>query len=473
MKNYLVLNIFLIAFAALPSFGQPIPADSSEISYPEPAVRVGNIFIEGNKKTRDIILLREIPFRSGDKYTLEELVKKFGIARRQLLNTTLFTEVIVAAKNIEGDQVDVLVEVKERWYIFPVPYFRPADRNLNQWIVEQNASLKRVNYGLKLFYNNPTGSHDKLRFSLASGYTRQIGFSYDRLYIDRKMKWGMKLGFNAGKNHEINYNTVNDKQVFLKDENDFVRKFTSGSVQLTYRKAIKTRHSFGIGYTTEVVADTIVRANPEYFKAGRNRISFPGISYSMSYYDLDYIPYPTKGYAAEVSIAKSGWDRQMNLWQLNIKGLGYWNLDDNLFFSVNMYGGIKLPFKQPYFNQRFLGYGDVYLQGFEYYVIDGAAGGYIKTALNKRLLNITFKTPPRKKGKDGQTLPIGIYGKVFGNAGYVYNENPGENSLSNTMLWSGGIGIDILTLYDITFKIEWSFNSLGQNGLFLHRKTIF
>jgi hypothetical protein len=73
------------------------------------------------------------------------------------MNTSLFHEAIVALKSFEGYNIDVLVDVKERWYIFPVPYFKPVDRNLNQWIVEQNASLDRVNYGIKLMYNNVTG----------------------------------------------------------------------------------------------------------------------------------------------------------------------------------------------------------------------------------------------------------------------------------------------------------------------------
>lgn len=88
---------------------------------------------------------------------MKELVEKFETARRQLMNTTLFNSVIVAAKNIEGNKIDVSVEVKERWYLFPVPVFKPIDRNLNQWLVEQNASLDRVNYGIKLYYNNVSG----------------------------------------------------------------------------------------------------------------------------------------------------------------------------------------------------------------------------------------------------------------------------------------------------------------------------
>lgn len=78
------------------------------------------------------------------------------------------------------------------------------------------ASLKRVEYGAKLYYYNATGRNDKLKFLFINGYTKQLSFSYDRLYIDKKLKWGMKTGFAAGKNREINYNTINDKQVFIK-----------------------------------------------------------------------------------------------------------------------------------------------------------------------------------------------------------------------------------------------------------------
>ncbi len=434
---------------------------------------VGKIELTGNKKTKESIILREIPFKSGETYSLEELVGKFETARRQLMNTALFNAVIVAAKKIEGNKIDVSVEVKERWYLFPVPVFRPVDRNLNQWIVEQKASLNRVNYGLKLYYNNATGKNDKLKLGLLNGYTKQLSLSYDRLYIDTKLKWGMKFSLATGKNREINYNTINNKQVFLKDESNYIRNFTNASVELTYRKAINTRHSFGIGYVTEGIRDTIVSLNPSYFTAGRNRISFPGIYYTMTYYDLDYIPYPTKGYAAQVSFSKNGFNNIINIWQLHAKGSGTWPVSAKTFFNLNVYGGIKLPFKQPYFNQRFLGYGDVFMQGFEYFVIDGVAGGYLKTTVTRELLNFMIKTPTGKKGKPAQRIPFRIFGKVFGNSGYVHNPQPGENSLSNKMLYSGGFGIDILTFYDVTFKFEYSFNSLGQNGLFLHRKTIF
>ncbi len=450
-------------------------SDPSTTAYTVPpgekAFVVRNIVIVGNRKTRPEIIRRELSFKPGDRLLLQDLVKKFEFGRRQLMNTALFHEVIVALKSFDGYDVDVLVQVKERWYLFPVPYFKPVDRNLNQWLVEQNASLTRVNYGMKLLYNNATGRNDKLRFWLISGYTRQLTFNYDRMYIDKKMKWGLNLSLSTGKNREMNYNTIDDKQVFLKNDN-YIRKFFSTSAELTYRNKITTRHRFGLGYTTESVDDTIVKLNPGYFSGGRKRIAYPELYYTMTYMNLDYNPYPTKGYAAEISLNKKGINSAFNLWQVSAKGSGHWPMGKKTFFSLYGYGTLKLPFKQPYYGQRLLGYSDIFMQGYEYYVVDGVAGGYLKTAITHKLFDFDIRIPGTKKIAP-QRIPINIYGRIYGNAGYIHNPYPGYNYLSNKMLYSSGIGIDITTIYDFTLKLEWSFNQLGQNGLFLHRKTMF
>lgn len=438
---------------------------------PDSLFIIRQIYITGNRKTRADIMLREIPFKPGDQYPLPELVKNFEKARKQLMNTTLFHEVVVSLKSFDGYQVDIQVQVRERWYLLPVPYFKPVDRNLNQWLVEQKASLSRVNYGAKLMYNNVTGRNDKLRLYAITGYTKQFSFSYDRLYIDKAMKWGMNVSMAMGKNREINHITIDNKQEFLKSE-DYLRNFFSGNLELTYRRAIKTRHRIGIGYTSERVADSVLYYNPSFLKDSRTQVKFPEVYYAMSYFDVDYIPYPTKGYAADLVIGKKGFNNAMNMWHLSAKGLGSWHTGRSSFFSVAVGGTLRVPFRQPYYNKRFLGYGDLFLQGYEYYVVDGVAGGYTKATFGKRLINFTMRIPGFKRIAP-RSIPVNIYGKVYGNAGYVYNPEPGENTLSNRMLFSGGFGLDIFTIYDFTLKLEWSFNQLGENGLYLHRKSIF
>jgi outer membrane protein assembly factor BamA len=480
-------NIFLLALLLAPYiFIQAQPASIDSIAKPvfSPPVsaidsgytpfKVNRIIITGNKKTKDKVILRELPFQKGEEYQLPELVKKFENARTYLMNTALFVDVVVALKSFNGYDVDILVDVKERWYLFPIPYFKPIDRNLNQWLVEKKASLTRVNYGIKLAYNNVSGRNDKLRVYLTNGYTKEVSMSYDRPYIDKKMKWGLSLSVATGKNHEVNYNTINNKQVFIKDENNFIRNYFRTAVELYYRRAIKTRHRFGIAYTSELLEDTVLTKNPKYFNSELNRISFPDIYYNLNLQDVNFIPYPLRGYTADIGITKRGFNSPVSLWQLTLRGAAYRQLSLKYFFSLKAAGAVKLPFdQQPFINQRLLGYGDIGMQGYEYYVIDGVAGGYIKTTLSKEILKFSIRLPSKKKEEHESfsRVPFTVYAKIFGNTGYVYNPAQGNNFLANKMLYSGGIGLDIVTFYDFIFRLEWSFNAQGQNGLFLHQKT--
>jgi hypothetical protein len=70
-------------------------------------------------------------------------------------------------------------------------------------------------------------------------------------------------------------------------------------------------------------------------------------------------------------------------------------------------------------------------------------------------------------------IPFRIYATAFSDGGYAYNENFYAHSLVNRLLYTAGFGIDIVTFYDLTFRFDYSFNQLGQNGLFLHIRNDF
>lgn len=435
---------------------------------------VASITVVGNKKTKTNIITREIPFSPGQLYGLQALAHLFETAQQQLMNTTLFHSVKVAAGKFDGNCVEVVVEVAERWYIFPFPYFKLIDRNFNQWLIDQKASLKRVNYGTKLIYNNVSGRNDRIRVWLFTGYTQQVSVSYERPYFDKKLRWGYRVFMNTAKAKEINYNTIDDKQMFWRSDNQYARQFSNFGGELTYRKKLFSRHQFGLTFFKEQVLDTIVQMNPDYFFGGLTRVQFPEFSYRFSYQKVDYIPYPLTGLAYRIRFSKGGWNKDTRVWQLHGELFRSWQLGADYFFSMQAYAGIKLPFTQPFFNRRFLGYGDIFLRGYEYNVIDGVAGGYLRASLTRELAEVRFPLPEIIRRKKGLTnVPVRIFARVFANSGYVHNPLPGLNQLNNRLLHAGGIGIDLLTLYDVTFRFEYSFNQLGQNGLYLHRNISF
>lgn len=463
---------FCLCYGIL-AHAQPSAPDTSISAYgnsqhPNSPFIIGQIVISGNKKTKNHIIERELPFKIGDSVYLPDLVKQFEIARQQLVNTRLFVDAVVSLKGMRGYFVDVNIEVKERWYIFPIPYVKPVDRNLAEW-AKQGYGSDRLNYGFKFTHYNLSGRNDKLRLWLITGYTKQIEFQYDQPYADETMKHGYKVGFAYGSNKEINYATVNNQQQFTDSLSGFNR--WSGSVEYNYRPGLRTFHSLRFGFTRLEIDKRILELNPKYLNAGKTSVDLPELSYTLRHFQLDYNPYPLDGWATEISLSKRGIHTYTEMWQLIARFNRAKDLGKKWSFQWQGQGLIRLPFDQPFYNSQLFGYNDFYLRGLEKYVIDGVAGLLSKQTIRKELFR--FNIPTFISSGSHDRIPFRVYAKAFGDVGYSHNKMFRDNSLTNRMLYTAGGGIDIVTFYDFVFRFDYSFNQLGQNGLFLHFKNEF
>jgi hypothetical protein len=72
-------------------------------------------------------------------------------------------------------------------------------------------------------------------------------------------------------------------------------------------------------------------------------------------------------------------------------------------------------------------------------------------------------------------VPFAVYLKTYANIGYVKNYENYEagQGLTNRFLSSIGGGVDVVTSYDMVFRVEYTFNSEGEQGFFLHLKKEF
>ncbi len=437
-------------------------------------ITIGGIYISGNRKTKAYIIERELSFKSGDTVSLSALVSSFRRAREQLINTKLFNEAVIYIKSFRGIVADIQIEVKERWYFFPLPYAKPVDRNLTAW-AEKDYSLSRLNYGMRLSYHNFTGRNDNLRVWLITGYSHQYELAYDQPYAGRSLKHGFGFGFIYSERNELDALTVNNQQYFINSDTiPFAgRNLTNQlgfSLRYFYRPALHTRYFVKLGFYRVRIDSAVSVWNPHYFPNDRKQIFYPELSYVMNYSDADYIPYPLKGVLFETGLTRRGIDAGMNLWQVYIKATRGWNLADRTWFGIQNWSMLKLPFEQPFYNQSFLGYGDLYMRGLDKYVVDGVAGFVVRNNLYRELFNFSL---PFTRIPSHDRIPIRILARAFSDFGYVYNKNFTANSLANRMLYTAGFGLDFVTFYDLTVKFDYSFNQLGQNGLFLHVRNDF
>ncbi len=428
---------------------------------------IKDIIIEGNKKTKDRIIMRELSFSRDEQYPLNELVARFNKAKKQLLNTALFLDVVVALHGMVGNEASVLISVRERWYLYPMPFVDVVDRSMQEWIKSYDMDLERVNYGVRITHKNLTGKNDRFYMNLTNGYSKQVTGRYDGIFLDKKLQWSANVMVSYGQRREVTYANIGHRTFTYKNEKEFVHKYFRSFAEVTYRKALRSWHSFGVGYQNDNISDTVFKMSANYATQNR-RLSYPELSYRWHYANADFIPYPTRGLVSSLSLQKKGFSKDMNLWQATLRTSLSIPVQPKYFVNLRTTGILKLPFKQPYITQGFVGSDGMYIQGYEDYVIDGVAGGFTKLAFIRELFNTSFSIPSQRF-KRLNHIPVKAYAKVFGNGGYIYQKDPHPlNQLNNRLLYSGGFGVDVVLFYDLTFRFEWSMNHLGQNGLYLH-----
>ncbi len=462
----------LLLLSVFPVFSQDTLSNHFP-GFPSASVVIDSILISGNAKTKDNILLRELPFAEGDTLSTETLQQRLTRGKQQLINTSLFVEVALSTRPAaDSNHIVILLQVKERWYLLPVPYFRLVDRNFNQWWHEQHRSLNRVNYGLKLIQNNVTGHNDNAYLWLISGYSHQVAGRYELPYIDKQLHQGISIAASYLRQRELNYGTsLQNKQLFYKGSN-FVRQQLRLEASYLYRPAIRTRHMFTLKLMNEHLSDTILQLNRGYFPYSRTHITYPSISYTVQYSDADNITYPTKGFTGDLSFTKKGFGEIMNLWQLNYHGKYTIPLRHKTQLQLQSAGIISLPFKQPFFNKQIVNYsGGFFFRGMEYYVIDGVAATINRATLRRQLFAYTIHNPVNIKNH--QYIPVRFYLKAYGDAGYVYSNETVNSRLNNKFIGTYGLGLDIVSIYDVVIRLEYSFNQMGEHNLYFHSKGDF
>ncbi len=433
---------------------------------------ISHITIEGNVKTKSRIILRELPYQEGSTVTADSLPLLNTIAKQQLINTALFYDAQVTSQITDSQQVKVQIKVSERWYLFPLPYFRWVDRNFNEWWTTQKHSLDRVNYGISIRQSNATGNNDKLTVGFITGYTQQSVVKYQFPYLDKKMRFGMGLGWQNFTQKEMNTSTFRDKQVFTRTQ-AIIQKGYGANLSLLYRPNLYERHIFQFGVGQLNISDSAKLAQPFYLPNFGNTLSYFDASIAFTNVNFDYIPYPTKGNSNEFYVYHrfSGNNPLTSFQFRKIHVNRFYN--NKAFYLLESNTQAKLLANSNYMDSKLLGYGNMQMNGLDFYVIDGNAASIFKAQLNYLLGSFTN---PKHTGigfvdKINKSLPelrFKFWLKAFTNLGYVYSERPlNASKLSNTLLKTAGIGIDIISIYDLVIKFDYSVNQLGDKGVYL------
>jgi hypothetical protein len=428
---------------------------------------IQNIAVYGNKKTKASIITRELGFALGDTVKAPNLHELMKNARQQLINTSLFLEATVSFIINGSKMLQIEVRVKERWYVFPVPVFSLADNNFNVWWNQQMRKLNRINIGMAIEYTNVTGRRDLLSVGFQTGFANGCGIYYSLPGFGYNKRHGIGAQARFINTREVIYGAKKDLRTVLR-ETDFIIYNKEVKLWYTYRKKINTQHKLMTGYSNIRIADTVTKLNPSFLGNGRSQAQYVELSYRLKHIRADNWQYPLKGYSVLAEITKVGilkWN-DINTGRLLVNAGWYLPLSKNWYTDVNVKGSQYFNASIPFIKQQAVGYdANTILRGLDYYVLNGQAYVLIKSNLKKMVLdrNITLRFLPSEFEK----IPVRLFLKALGDAGYVSNNIPDENSRVNRWLHTWGLGADLVTYYDAAFSFEYSRTKWGRPGFFV------
>ncbi|MEQ8473734.1 MAG: BamA/TamA family outer membrane protein [Marinoscillum sp.] len=431
--------------------------------------QIKRIYIIGNDKTKEYIITRELSFKEGDSIPNSQLDKVVEQSRNNVYNTNLFSTVKLEKLEQDSNIVDIMIKLEERWYVWPSFVLKPIDRNFIDWWTNRDKDFSRVRFGPKLDIYNVRGRKESLRFIGLFGFDRRFIFQYSMPYIDKNQKHGLTFGASSVLNKKMPYETVNHVNNYITDTSEYVnqvnREAWSGFLIYKYRPSFYDYHYLTLqGYGMQI-SDDIARLNPNYFGNGDTEQKAFGLSYSYVRDRRNNRNYPLSGHYVFGAVEKLGLGifKDVNIWRVEALYQHYVNLDNGWYLSASIAGQATSK-TAPYFNYTQFGEGTYYVRGFEQYIVEGPQNILTRNSIKKRVFDTEFNLGRFMPVKKFRKLPLAIYAKAFTDAGYVNNYPNYEQSsrLTNIPLYSVGLGLDIVLLYDITFRLEYSYNSEGE-----------
>ncbi|AGY53802.1 Surface Antigen Variable Number Repeat-Containing Protein [Bacteroidales bacterium CF] len=458
MRNQLISGVLFLLLLLLPD--QLSSQTKSCIS---------NIYTPEKGITKKEIILRELPFKTGDSVEIENIEKLLLIGKENLINLSLFNFVYLNYEyNKENPHnIDIYIETEERWYIWPLINVVLEDRNMTSWLKRGDMGRVTLETGIKAY--NLWGLNHTLSVSLRTGYQRGLRFEYNNISLDREQKFLLNVSAIREYSRTENVRIENNTPFYYKSDEFIIDKYTY-LAGITYRPRLRISHIINIGVDKCDISNTILTENPDYWGTKDTLRTGFFIKYKYSSDQRDNNQYPLNGYMISGEFnGYASFDNDIRYAQISSILQYCQPIGDRWNISAILSAGISAKNRNAYIFDKAIGYENAYLRGMELYVADGQHYSVLNPTLKyniipTKVVTIDWLSFLKKFSK----IHFALYGKAFTDFGYVCNKyrTLRSNNLSNKFLYSTGIGLDFVTYYDINLSIEYSFNMLNKGGLF-------
>ncbi|MEJ8803594.1 BamA/TamA family outer membrane protein [Pontibacter sp. H249] len=437
-----------------------------------PFVVVQSIDFAGNDVTKDQVMRVELTFAPGDTIAAADLEALLEDNRRRLFNLRLFHYVNLNYTCTNGS-LQVTYDVQERFYLYPIPILDFAERNFNAWLERKDWS--RIDYGLSLVRRNFRGKNEDVRLRVQQGFNKRLELSYRVPYIIRKYNLGADFAIADYRSRTTSYTNFNNKQRFVEQQDVLPIQRTSVAAGIIHRQSVQRQQGLRLSYHNEQISDSVSRLNPEYYHDALQERQYMRLEFYKVINLRNNFVYPTVGSYFEAGIAQTFFLRQSgtSFTTAKAKYTHYSKLSDKYFYMVSAEGHLRLAGEHAFADNIALGYRS-YVRGYELYIIGGQHYGMFKQGLTRQLLDIKSIKLKFIDNPKFNNIPLSVFLNAFTDAGYVVDNAFAEgNPLTNRFLAGGGLGLHVVTFYDMVLRAEYTLNLEGDRGIYFSGRIPF
>lgn len=431
-------------------------------------LQVEKISITGNKVTKEKIITRELSFKVGDKIGSNDLLNLKEENEKRLTNLGLFVSNEIEINRV-GDKMEVLINLVERWYIFPIPQLSLGDRNFNVWWEQYNHDIDRLIYGIDFYWENFQGRNEQIFVKARTGFKQSFALAYQMPAVNGDFRHGLKVETSLDKERLLSFRTINNAEEFLEGDDFQLSDFKIGGLY-TNRINYHQQHQVGMHWRNITIKDSLLAANPKFLSDPNGTDRFLTLSYAYTLNHRNIRAYPTKGYYLQLGATKEGLGvfGSTNRFLTDATLQGYLDIGKGIYLSQHLSGRMAWPKDRAFYFDQALGDNQDFARGYEFYVLDGPDYFLSRTNIRKQLFKLNIDVP-LIDWEQIDNIPLEFYLKIFNDFGRV-GSNPSvlKSGLNDSWLHGYGIGLDLVTYYDWVFRLEYSINREQEKGLFLH-----
>ncbi|MEL6673771.1 MAG: BamA/TamA family outer membrane protein [Bacteroidota bacterium] len=442
------------------------------------------IIILGADKTKDWVILRELTFAKGKAYTLKNLEAEIPQSEQNIYNLKLFNE---AAIEIQVTNVGLaaIIRVKERWYLIGYPTLRLEERNTYDLVnALLDLNFRRITYGLNAQWRNITGRNETLTFSGKLGFSQSLVVDYHRPGVWGSRSLDFTIGGSIRREKEIILGTERGVVQWRRIDLQPFQRSQEAYVVLNKRWRLYHNFTVRLGYKRFVFADSLRTfflngevAQPIPLSSLEGRL--PSLTAAYAYDTRDLRAFPLRGIKAQAfgrlvgpkGLGSTQFAKLGGTWAHHLPLGDKWNFAYGTHHIFSW--GDSLPFSEKNFHGRSNGEFNgisTNIRGYEPYMIDGTYINMNKAELKYALVPRQLVELPDMPLAQFRTVPFGCYLSLFVDTGYIIDQNFNNQDqfLKDQWLLGYGAGVNLIGVYDLLLRVEYTRNHLGQGGLYIH-----